>query len=183
MITSQLEIIKQGQDYLSSISAADYTAIISPNFISSAGEHVRHIIDHYLAIMVGIKSGTIDYDVRSRGGKVEQDPAQAMEMMKTIAAWIKQLSPNDLARTIPLSTEVSVSSKNVQTVITSVARELIFSGSHAVHHYAMIAQITFAQQSNAVKVPTAFGVAPATATFLREQAVQKQTALTATVSN
>ena len=185
MIKSQLEIIEQAKQYLNSVSNKDFTDIISPNFMSSAGSHMRHIIDHYLALMSGLKNDLIDYDVRVRGSEIESSPQLAMEKLEEIAFWIKSLSADELNKTITLSTEVSVINKNVQQVKTSVVRELVFVGSHAVHHYAMIALITFAQQSlsqqkllqenNVQKstkktdsLPQGFGLAPATATFLRK---------------
>jgi hypothetical protein len=58
-----------------------------------------------------------------------------------------------------------VTNQNVQSVQTSIARELVFAGSHAVHHYAVIAQISFAQTK---ALPQTFGLAPATATYMRE---------------
>jgi hypothetical protein len=169
MITSQLEIIEQGQLYLDSVSKQDYIEIISPNFISSAGSHIRHIIDHYLAIMSGLKNEIINYDVRIRGGQLESSPNLAKEKLDDIATWIKSLEKDELDKMVTLSTEISVTNENIQKVQTSVARELIFAGSHAVHHYAMIAQISFAQK-NALQtsLPHNFGLAPATATFLRQ---------------
>ncbi|MDO7084191.1 DinB family protein [Pseudocolwellia sp. AS88] len=166
MITSQIEILEQARLYLRSITQEEYVEIISPNFISSAGSHVRHIIDHYQSVISGIENGIIDYDFRLRGSKVEENPQLALEKFDEIEAWMSNLTDSDLNQTISLSTEVSTSSKQVQIVQTSLARELIFVGSHAVHHYAMITQITFAQSSTA---NTSFGIAPATATFLREK--------------
>lgn len=166
MLTSQLEILEQGRLYLNSVTQEDYVEIISPNFISSAGSHIRHIIDHYQSVITGMETDLIDYDLRLRGSKVEENPQLAINKLDEIAAWMKSLTSSDLNRAIPLSTEVSTSNKEVQVVQTSVARELIFAGSHAVHHYAMITQITFAQTTTA---NTAFGIAPATATYLREK--------------
>jgi len=166
MLISQLEVLEQGRLYLKSVTEEDYVEIITPNFISSAGSHIRHIIDHYQSIISGIESGVIDYDLRLRGSKIEEKPQLAIEKLDGIAQWMKNLSNDDLNRTIALSTEVSTTNKEVQVVQTTIARELIFAGSHAVHHYAMIAQITFAQTTTA---NTTFGVAPATATYLREQ--------------
>lgn len=166
MLTSQLEILEQGRLYLNSVTQEDYVEIISPNFISSAGSHIRHIIDHYQSVISGMETDLIDYDLRLRGSKVEENPQLAINKLDEIAAWMKSLTSSDLNRAIPLSTEVSTSNKEVQVVQTSVARELIFAGSHAVHHYAMITQITFAQTTTA---NTAFGIAPATATYLREK--------------
>jgi hypothetical protein len=170
MLTSQLEIIKQGQLYLNSVSKEDYMAIITPNFISSAGSHMRHIIDHYLAIISGIEKGVIDYDIRGRGNQLESSSILASEELNKIADWLTNLSESNLNKVITLISEVSVTTKNVQKVQTSVARELVFAGSHAVHHYAMIAQITFAQKcsTQATKLPESFGIAPATATYIRQ---------------
>ena len=165
MLKSQLEIIEQAKLYLNGVSQEDYTTIISPNFISSAGSHVRHIIDHYLALISGLNDNVIDYDKRERGSKVEFSPTLALDKLNEIADWIKSLNNTQLNTLLTLKTEVSVTSQNVQTVRTSIARELIFAGSHAVHHYAIIAQISLAQTSAS---PQTFGLAPATATYLRE---------------
>ncbi|WP_426369391.1 DinB family protein [Pseudocolwellia sp. HL-MZ7] len=166
MITSQIEILEQARLYLRSITQEEYVEIISPNFISSAGSHIRHIIDHYQSVISGIESGVIDYDLRLRGSKVEENPQLALNKFDEIEAWMSNLTHSDLNQTISLSTEVSTSTKELQIVQTSLARELIFVGSHAVHHYAMITQITFAQTTTA---NTSFGIAPATATYLREK--------------
>jgi hypothetical protein len=170
MITNQLEIIEQGQLYLDTVSNQDYTEVISPHFISSAGSHIRHIIDHYLAIMSGLKSELINYDTRKRGVQLESSPKLAKEKFDEIVIWIQNLCEDELNAMIMLSTEISVINKKVQKVQTSIARELIFAGNHAVHHYAMIAQISFAQKSalQTTNLPENFGLAAATATFLRE---------------
>lgn len=165
MLTSQLGVLSQGKKYLKNVSKADYNEIVAPNFISSAGSHIRHIIDHYLAIIAGLESGIIDYDNRSRGGCLESDPQAAIDKINEIMCWIEDLSDEMLNIQLKLSTEISVTQTTVQKIPTSLARELIFVGSHAVHHYAMISQISLAQEKN---IDPSFGIAPATATFLRE---------------
>lgn len=166
MLNSQLEILEQGQNYLKLVSKPVYTAIISPNFMSCSGSHMRHIIDHYLAIISGFPAGIINYDLRLRGDPIEDHPELAMKKLTEISQWLQQLSEQDINKTLLLSTEVSIINKKVQTVQTTLARELVFAASHAVHHYAMIGQISCAQ--NILLDPT-FGLAPATATFLRQQ--------------
>ncbi|MBL4823222.1 MAG: hypothetical protein JKX90_06845 [Colwellia sp.] len=169
MLTSQLEIIKQGQDYLNKIISnnnnTNYLEVLSPLFISSAGAHMRHIIDHYLALITGLPLGKVDYDIRHRHSTVEQEPQLALDKLAQISQWLNALVGTDLTRMLTLSTEVSVHEQKVQAVPTSLARELVFVGSHAVHHYAMIAQIA---QQQKMRLPTSFGVAPATATYLRK---------------
>ena len=166
MLNSQLEILAQGRAYLEGVTKEDYSQIVTPNFISSAGSHMRHIIDHYQSLLVGFNVKSVDYDYRLRGGDIESCPKAAISKIDEIASWIEQLSESNFNEPLLLSTEVSIKSKNVQTVTTSLARELIFVGSHAVHHYAMISQISFAQKS---QFDQSFGLAPSTATFLREK--------------
>mgnify|MGYP005985460977 CR=1 FL=1 len=169
MLTSQLEIIKQGQDYLTTLISSNnnthYRKVFAPLFISSAGAHMRHIIDHYLALITGLPLGKVDYDVRHRNSNVELEPELALKKLAQISNWIKSLENTDLTRALTLSTEISVHEQKVESVPTSLARELVFAGSHAVHHYAMITQI--AQQQEMV-LPSSFGIAPATATHLRK---------------
>jgi hypothetical protein len=166
MIDSQLAILLQAKDYLTSVSQAQYTEIIKPYFISSAGGHVRHILDHYLAIMAGITTKHIDYDQRHREHLIESDPIAALSCIENIMQWFHTLTNEQLNETIQLSTEIDIHQQRKAVVNTTLARELVFAGSHAVHHFAMIAQIAHHQHVN---LPEYFGLAPATASYLRQQ--------------
>jgi hypothetical protein len=166
MINSQLEVLTQAKDYLNTVSTYHYNEIIKPNFISSAGAHIRHIIDHYLAIKAGLQAHYIDYDIRERNSNIEHQPAIALEQITNIIQWLTAINEKTLTTIVTLSTEVSISSCQVATVKTTIARELVFAASHAVHHYAMIAQIALLQNH---PLPAHFGIAPATATHLRQQ--------------
>ncbi len=164
MIESQLIILQQAKTYLTSVSEQQYTQIISPYFMSSAGAHMRHILDHYYAIINGLSEGLIDYDKRSRGGIIESSPKAALQSIQEISDFLNALTAHQLQQTIKLSTEISVTDKQVAIVDTSLAREIIFTGSHAVHHLATIKHIAQAQE---IEVEGSLGIAPATATFLR----------------
>jgi len=164
MIESQLIILQQANTYLASVSEQQYTQVISPYFMSSAGAHMRHILDHYQAIINGLSEGLIDYDKRSRGGVIESSPKAAQALIVEISAFLQALSPQQLQQTIKLSTEISVIDKQVAIVDTTLAREIIFTGSHSVHHLATIKHIAQAQE---IEVEGGLGIAPATATFLR----------------
>jgi hypothetical protein len=164
MIKSQMTILQQALDYLESVTEAQYTEVIAPFFMSSAGAHMRHILDHYYAIINGLEVGFIDYDKRSRGGTIETNISTAKSAISEITAFLNNLSDDDLQQNVELSTEISVADKRVAIVGTSVAREIVFAGSHTVHHLATIKHI--AQMQN-VEVNKELGIAPATATFLR----------------
>lgn len=167
MIISQCEVLTQAQSYVEVITPAQYSEIISSQFMSSAGAHMRHIIDHYQAFIDGIETGIIDYDSRRKNMAIEIEPQLAWSKLAQIKAKILSLDEQSLYQEIMLTTEVSISECTVQKVSSSLARELIFVGSHAIHHFAMIKQIANMQQ---VALPSNFGIAPSTATHLRKVA-------------
>ncbi|PHS20093.1 MAG: hypothetical protein COA86_02050 [Kangiella sp.] len=177
MIQSQIEIIEQAIIYLQSVDSDDYSKVMTPKFDSSAGSHIRHIIDHYEAIRVGFISGVIDYNIRSRGASVEQDPQLAIKKLTHLSNWISELNPSDIIKKVTLTTEVSIVRKEIVSIETSLVRELIFAGAHAIHHYAIISQIVKHQiKDNQNYAPNNFGIAPATATFLRNNWEQLKSA-------
>ena len=46
-LEGQLETVQQAKDFLLGLTAENYQAVIKPHFASSAGTHMRHILDHY----------------------------------------------------------------------------------------------------------------------------------------
>ncbi|PCI71541.1 MAG: hypothetical protein COB38_05485 [Gammaproteobacteria bacterium] len=173
MIQSQIEIIEQAIIFLQSVDGKDYSQVITPKFESSAGSHIRHIIDHYESIRNGFISGEVDYNIRSRGASVEKNPQLAIQKLTFLSNWISELTATDINRKITLTTEVSIIRKEIVSIESNIARELIFAGSHAIHHYAIISQIIKNQiKSDKSYTPYNFGIAPATATFLRNTTEQ-----------
>ena len=165
MIQSQINVLLQAESYLHAVSDEQYREVITPLFISSSGQHMRHILDHYSAMMCGVSDALIDYDKRHRGNAIERDIDAALRLISNIKAFLLALSDAQLATTIQVSSEVCIADKRVAVVETTLARELIFVGSHAIHHFAMIAQISKAQK---LVMPKQFGIAPSTMTFMRD---------------
>lgn len=166
MINSQINILAQAEDYLRLVTSEQYRQVISPLFSSSSGQHIRHVLDHYVSIIKGISTGLVDYDKRNRGGKVESDIEEALVLISEIKLFLLSLTAGQLSRTIQLSTEVNIECKQVALVNTTLARELVFVGGHAIHHFAMVEQISKAQN---LTTPSQFGIAPSTATFIRDK--------------
>ena len=61
--------------------------------------------------------------------------------------------------------EVSLSETESVCISSSFIRELIFTSSHTVHHYALISVLAKLQGA---KIQSGVGVAPATASFIRD---------------
>ena len=182
VIRGNIEAIHQGIDLISALSDEQYVHIASPYVSSSIGAHFRHVVDMYSALMTSDSSqqvsDIVDYDVRRRGALIEKSRDVAIEELRSLEHWITQLAGNvsescgvdaiakQKQQPISLKSEVTLSDSRSVIVESSLIRELIFVGSHAVHHYALINVIAKLQ---GVRLSGSLGIAPATATFLREQ--------------
>ncbi|MFT4809636.1 MAG: hypothetical protein ACI9LX_002990 [Paraglaciecola sp.] len=166
-LEGQLETVRQAQKFLLDLTAENYQVVIKPHFLSSAGAHMRHILDHYLALKDGLNQGLVNYNKRNRYSSVESCPQTALLQWQEIEQWLREVSQLDAD--IPLTTvcETSVNeTQNTQTQST-LARELVFVSSHAVHHFSLLAVINSLLGN---KHEANFGIAPTTATFIRQQA-------------
>lgn len=182
VIRGNIEAIHQGIDLISALSDEQYVHIASPYVSSSIGAHFRHVVDMYGALMANDSSeqvtGIVDYDVRRRGALIEESRDVAIKELQSLEHWITHLADDALGaddanataqqkqQSISLKSEVTLSDSCSVIVESSLIRELIFVGSHAVHHYALINVIAKLQ---GVVLSGSLGIAPATATFLREQ--------------
>lgn len=167
MSNSYTAIVSQAIDVLDGISLGEYQKKLPPHFPSSIGSHMRHVIDHFLALIHGHSKGHIDYNKRNRYNNIEQFPSAAIESLEDIAHWLSNLNDENLDKPITVTTEIDVSRTRSTTCQSTLQRELVFASSHAIHHYALIRIICSMQNK---KVPDFFGYAPATITHINKTA-------------
>ena len=115
----------------------------------------------------GATSGHINYNVRSRYSEVERCPKVAIQKWQEIALWLQQLQEADLEQELTVSSEISLHSQRSTEVRSTLGREMLFVSSHAIHHFSLLSIIRTLQGK---PCPAKFGIAPATASFSRQQA-------------
>lgn len=131
------------------------------------GKHVRHIIDHYSALLLATASpgALLDYESRNRDLLLETDRRAGRDCLSDVLQELRDrfhnTYPNELAM-------LYTGDGQRQVVTTSVDRELVFLASHTVHHMAIIGML--AEQAG-VDVSADFGVHPSTLRHLQRQAV------------
>ena len=135
------------------------TATPVPAYASHAGAHVRHVIEHYEALLFAPCAGVVDYDARARDRDLEQDTALARERLLRLAQHLMHWLAVALAAPIEVRTRGGPSGEVEFTTVSSVGRELVFLAGHAVHHFALL-QIYCAQHG--ISMGARFGKAPAT---------------------
>jgi uncharacterized damage-inducible protein DinB len=133
----------------------------------TVGAHVRHCLDHAWALERGIAIGEVCYDRRERDTLVERDKDLALSRLTRASVRLGGISDRLLDRPLTLVTQTHADGRAIR-VATTAGRELAFVISHTIHHCALVAVLLEHAQ---FEVPARFGLAPATPTRHRAEAL------------
>lgn len=159
LVAENCQALAQLRVLVERLAPGDYTRAFGTDGRHTLGKHVRHIIDHYDALL-GERAAdrAIDYEHRRRETALEQEPAQAAQRLAAIERSLPRLAGGDASGAWALRYPVDTSGDPL-TLATSLARELAFLTSHTIHHMAIIGLL--AEQCGH-ELPAAFGVHPST---------------------
>lgn len=168
LIETNKVLLEQGIDVLSSISDAQYRHTDSTYYQSCIGKHMRHILEHYMALTTSaLASQKIDYDDRKRDQQIEKSRRHAIQTAESMIEDLSLIGEGQM----PLGQSVRVKNNEHDSWVTdswsgsSIQRELQFLVSHTVHHYALIAIILRIQ---GITPDEEFGVAPSTLRYRKQ---------------
>jgi hypothetical protein len=155
--TASIQVLEQLLDITDQIEKKDYATII-PALNASIGQHTRHIVEFYLCLFEGIKSGKVNYDQRKRDKRIESDKDFAMKVIRDAINRIKNyyLNPN-----LSLIVMYGDFPGQIISLQTNYERELVYNIEHSIHHMAIVKQ-GFLEVCPYVKLPENFGVASST---------------------
>lgn len=157
--------LHQLESLLVAVSPIAYRHGFDAEARQTLGRHVRHILDHYQALLNGVGVACIDYEARVREPGLEQDPALARERLGQIREGLTRLGE---CATASLQVRYPVDGEGTSlSLTTSLARELAFLTSHTVHHMALLRMLALQLEA---KLPADFGVHPSTLRHWRRQA-------------
>ncbi|MCG6658136.1 hypothetical protein HOP52_10255 [Halomonas campisalis] len=171
LIEENLQALSQLRELVAELAPEHYRRPFGAQGRHSLGKHVRHIIDHYDALMAGAGVGRLDYEARERDARLEDEPTLAAERLAELRADLVRIAE---PVSTPLSLGYPTEGASVSlTLSTSLARELAFLTSHTVHHMAIIGLL--AEQLD-IALPEDFGVHPSTLRHWERKARQGQAA-------
>lgn len=146
---------------LNQITDEMYTQPIQVLSGSSIGQHTRHILEFFIELKKGYKSGTVDYDQRVRNHEIETNRNTAGKNIQEIKLDLLK-DDRDLLLISSFGHEVSLT----QRVFTNYFRELVYNLEHSIHHMAII-RIGLNAISDLI-IPEEFGMASSTLKYRRE---------------
>ena len=170
LIESLGAVLAQGVSLLDALDDATYTAMPPIASGASIGAHYRHCLDHFGALLTGDASGGIDYDARKRDPELENNRRAALEMTRHLQDLTSSLDSSILASPVTVRCGISYTESESPLVHSSFERDVMFSISHAIHHYALIAMIC---RSLGTALPEGLGVAPSTVHYRKESALSR----------
>lgn len=153
LIGFNIAVIAQGK-----VLAQHYVAHVDA-FGNQVGPHLRHIIEHYEALLNRGVGELVDYDHRARDRSVEQSPIIALRRLDDIVMSLRALGDHHADEAVSVGFAIGIDGGEFHLSPSTLARELNFVASHAIHHYALIRPFATA---SGVQLPTEFGKAPET---------------------
>ena len=146
----------------------------APAYAQPVGAHLRHLIEHYEALVWPSEAGVVDYDRRPRDRELERRPAVARARLEALQARLLQWTDARLKAPLEVRGQGGLVGEFDFAVVSSVGRELVFVASHAIHHFALLR--AHCKQVGVPMLPE-FGLAPATARHERAAQVVSPTPL------
>ena len=159
------EALQQVQYLIESCDEQRYN-LACENSESGVGRHVRHILDHFLALQDGLENNLIDYNKRHRDSSIEDNPAIALALIFKLQNWFIQSEQLLEDRSIEVESEISVSHQENMCFTSTINRELCYLINHTLHH---VAYAKLVAKSLDIKIEQTIGIAPSTASYLRQQ--------------
>lgn len=167
LVNANIEALEQVLSLVRAAKGALYTEV--PAAVAyGTGRHVRHILDHYVALQSGLDSGHVDYDKRCRDSDVETDSSVAEQRIIALIHWLGENVAADIK--LNMKTEISVSNQHHVTVNSSLRRELVYLLNHTLHHCAYASLIL---RLLGVNTDAHIGIAPATSSYLRANGLRR----------
>lgn len=168
--TAVKDVLQQGCLFLEDIGDEMYSRPMEEEFTASLGAHYRHVLDHFLCLAEGIRTGQVNYDQRRRNPQLESSVTCARLVTEGLIDEFGGLSSDILQRECVVTYSVGYGETDAEAVKSNLAREVMFCVGHAIHHYAILRILC---AGIGLKLPYEFGVAPSTLKHLETETAER----------
>ena len=110
----------------------------APSYASHAGAHLRHVIEHYEALLLRPLGEPLAYDNRPRDRELERCTLRARARLLRLQQRLQGWTRATLDTSVRVLSRGGVAGEFEFITMSSLGRELMFLASHAVHHFALL---------------------------------------------
>jgi hypothetical protein len=133
---------------------------------------LRHVIEHYEALLLPNEPGVVDYDQRPRDRHLATEPSVARTRLHDLRRRFAEWTCPNLDAPLQVRGVGGLAGEFQFSFESSMGRELVFVASHAIHHYALLQPHCTRQ---GIPISAEFGRAPATVAHERAKPPRSQT--------
>ncbi len=159
------QIVKQNLseniDLLQQLTNEELTLPFPELSKATIGEHMRHIIELFGALLDHYDNGYINYDKRKRKIILQSDTKEAIKILEKYYSELDK--PN---KSLYLKHNCF---SDTETLETNYFRELLYNLEHSIHHQALI-KVALYKLSH-IKISDSFGIAPSTLEYRKQCAL------------
>ncbi|MFN0050442.1 MAG: DinB family protein [Cytophagales bacterium] len=157
------DILNQLHILLDQLEADEYALPLPLLSNNSVGKHIRHVVEFYLCLLNGLKTGLVDYDARKRDLELESNLTYVKGTIDRVASQIVNITEDD---EIKLRICPNTDGEFID-VKSTYFRELGYNIEHVIHHMALI-KIAVKINFDDILLPENFGVAYSTIKYQHE---------------
>lgn len=139
--------------------AAAYRRPRAAAYADLVGAHLRHVIEHYEALLLPKEPLVVDYDSRPRDRELQRNPRVALRRLASLLRRLDDWDEASLDVPVQIRGQAGLAGDFGFAAGSSIGRELVFVTSHAIHHYALLRPHC---ARHGVAVGADFGRAPST---------------------
>ena len=166
LVRLNIELLTDLESHLTKMDNELYAKPMKSLSYSSIGQHIRHVLEFYLAITEAVDSGFLCYDDRRRNEALQTHRGQALLVIQEVNSNLEKIN---VEQELNLSANYSTKDDGGVRMTTSLSRELAYGMDHAIHHMAIIKSTL---ENNGVKLSGSFGLAPSTYRYNKKTCVQ-----------
>ena len=115
------DVLRQGCTFLDRVSDEVYARRLEGTFAASLGAHYRHVLDHFLCLTEGSRTGQVNYDRRRRNPLLERSVSYARLVTEGLIDELGDLSRQVLGRECMVSYSVGYGEGEAEPVRSNLA--------------------------------------------------------------
>lgn len=110
----------------------------APEYEQYTGPHLRHVIEHYEALLLRDADSAVNYDCRPRDRELECNSQLARARLLALKQRLTGWFADALEQSLNVRGQVGPAGEFDVVTRSTISRELLFLASHATHHYALL---------------------------------------------
>ncbi len=138
MIEAIEKNLNRGIQLLNCISDDEYNNTTIAPYYSSIGVHMRHILDVFDCVLIGLESGNINLINRKRNELAENYTQHGIAYFEDILQRLKLIEKEDYNRIVLVTDDLGLGIVSVNYTLGGI---LIQAHSHAIHHFASVGYV------------------------------------------